>query len=134
LKGRVRKDNNSGNDKDVTIKQGLRQNLSQFVILIVVNAFVGAMVGLEQTVGIWVVVFANSMLGWIMGMSLLGVGTAFVYPTLLAAISDVAHRKWRATSLGVYRFWRDLGFVFGAIGIGFLADRFGANIAINSVA
>jgi MFS family permease len=50
LKGRVRKDNNSGNDKDVTIKQGLRQNLSQFVILIVVNAFVGAMVGLEQTV------------------------------------------------------------------------------------
>jgi len=65
---------------------------------------------------------------------LLGVGTAFVYPTLLAAISDVAHPKWRATSLGVYRFWRDLGFVFGAIGIGFLADRFGANNAINSVA
>jgi MFS family permease len=87
-----------------------------------------------QAAGIWIVLFANSMLGWIIGMSLLGVGTAFVYPTLLAAISDVAHPKWRATSLGVYRFWRDLGFVFGAIGIGFLADRFGANIAINSVA
>jgi MFS family permease len=87
-----------------------------------------------QAAGIWIVVFANSMLGWIIGMSLLGVGTAFVYPTLLAAISDVAHPKWRATSLGVYRFWRDLGFVFGAIVIGFLADRFGANIAINSVA
>jgi len=87
-----------------------------------------------QAAGIWIVVFANSMLGCIIGMSLLGVGTAFVYPTLLAAISDVAHPKWRATSLGVYRFWRDLGFVFGAIGIGFLADRFGANIAINSVA
>jgi MFS family permease len=87
-----------------------------------------------QAAGIWVVVFTNSMSGWIIGMSLLGVGTAFVYPTLLAAISDVAHPKWRATSLGVYRFWRDLGFVFGAIGIGFLADRFGANNAINSVA
>ena len=84
--------------------------------------------------GIWVVVFTNSMSGWIIGMSLLGVGTALVYPTLLAAISDVAHSKWRATSLGVYRFWRDLGFVFGAIGIGFRADRFGANYAINSVA
>ena len=87
-----------------------------------------------QGAGIWIVLFANSMLGWIIGMSLLGVGTAFVYPTLLAAISDVAHPKWRATSLGVYRFWRDLGFVFGAIGVGFLADVFGASIAINSVA
>jgi MFS family permease len=87
-----------------------------------------------QAAGIWIVLFANSMLGWIIGMSLLGVGTAFVYPTLLAAISDVAHPKWRATSLGVYRFWRDLGFVFGAVGIGFLADLFGASLAINSVA
>lgn len=87
-----------------------------------------------QAAGIWVVVFTNSMSGWIIGMSLLGVGTALVYPTLLAAISDVAHPKWRATSLGVYRFWRDLGFVFGAIGIGFLADRFGTNNAISSVA
>jgi MFS family permease len=74
------------------------------------------------------------MLGWITGMSLLGVGTALVYPTLLAAISDVAHPKWRATSLGVYRFWRDLGFVFGAVGAGFLADLFGASTAIHSVA
>ena len=87
-----------------------------------------------QATGIWVVLFANSMLGWIIGMSLLGIGTAFVYPTLLAAISDLAHPQWRATSLGVYRFWRDLGFVFGAIGIGFLADQFGAVMAINSVA
>jgi MFS family permease len=87
-----------------------------------------------QAAGIWVVLFANSMLGWIIGMCSLGVGTALVYPTLLAAISDVAHPKWRATSLGVYRFWRDLGFVFGAIGVGFLADLFGASLAINSVA
>jgi MFS family permease len=67
-------------------------------------------------------------------MSLLGIGTALVYPTLLAAISDVAHPKWTATSLGVYRFWRDLGFVFGAIGIGFLADLFGFTIAIQLTA
>ncbi|HKQ21287.1 MAG TPA: hypothetical protein VJS91_04560, partial [Nitrososphaeraceae archaeon] len=53
---------------------------------------------------------------------------------LLAAISDVANPKWRATSLGVYRFWRDIGFVFGAIGIGFFADLFGFNIAIHLVA
>jgi MFS family permease len=87
-----------------------------------------------QGIGIWVVLFTGSMLGWIIGMSLLGVGTALVYPTLLAAISDVAHPKWRATSLGVYRFWRDLGFVFGAVGIGYMADLFGLNNAIQLVA
>jgi len=87
-----------------------------------------------QAAGIWIVLFASTTLGWIAGMSLLGIGTALVYPTLLAAISDVAHPQWRATSLGVYRFWRDLGFVFGAIGIGFLADIFGIGLAIHSVA
>ncbi|MGI0033126.1 MAG: MFS transporter [Nitrososphaeraceae archaeon] len=87
-----------------------------------------------QGIGIWVVLFTNFYWGWIGGMSLIGIGTALVYPTLLAAISDVANPKWRATSLGVYRFWRDLGFVFGAIGIGFLADLFGLNIAIQLVA
>ena len=78
--------------------------------------------------------WANFYWGWIAGKSLLGIGTALVYPTLLAAISDVANPKWRATSLGVYRFWRDLGFVFGAIGIGFIADLFGLNVAIHLVA
>jgi MFS family permease len=87
-----------------------------------------------QGIGVWVVLFTNFYWGWIVGMALLGIGTALVYPTLLAAISDVASPKWRATSLGVYRFWRDLGFVFGAIGIGFLADLFGLNIAIQLVA
>jgi MFS family permease len=67
-------------------------------------------------------------------MSLLGVGSALVYPTLLTAISDMANPQWRATSLGVYRFWRDLGFVFGAIGIGFIADVFDLSIAIQVVA
>ena len=87
-----------------------------------------------QGIGIWVVLYANIMVGWVIGMSLLGIGTALVYPTLFAAISDVAHPKWRATLLGVYRFWRDLGFVFGAIGIGFLADLFGFTIAIQLTA
>lgn len=64
----------------------------------------------------------------------MGIGTALVCPTLLAAISDIANPKWRATSLGVYRFWRDLGFVFGAIGIGFIADIFNLSIAIQSAA
>ncbi len=96
-----------------------------------VMIYVGMIV---QAGGIWVVLFSGSILGWAAGMSLLGVGAAFVYPALLAAISDVAHPKWRATSLGVYRFWRDLGFVFGAIGVGYLADLFSTEIAIHSVA
>jgi MFS family permease len=87
-----------------------------------------------QGIGIWVVLFANFLVGWIVGMSLLGIGTALVYPTLLAAISDIAHPKWRATSLGVYRFWRDLGFVLGAIGIGYIADLLGLHIAFQVVA
>jgi MFS family permease len=88
-----------------------------------------------QAVGIWIVLFSSgSYLGLLVGMSILGVGTALVYPTLLAAISDIANPQWRATSLGVYRFWRDLGFVFGAVGIGFIADAFDLNTAIQTVA
>ena len=87
-----------------------------------------------QAIGVWTVLFTNTFVGWITGMSLLGIGTALVYPTLLAAISDIAHPRWRATSLGVYRFWRDLGFVFGAVGIGFIADISSISIAIQFVA
>jgi MFS family permease len=88
-----------------------------------------------QGIGVWIVLLsANSFIGIIVGMSFLGIGTALVYPTLLAAISDVASPKWRATSLGVYRFWRDLGFVFGAIGVGFIADLSSNSIAIQLVA
>jgi MFS family permease len=87
-----------------------------------------------QAIGIWIILFSEgSYAGLISGMSLLGIGTALVYPTLLAAISDIAHPQWRATSLGVYRFWRDLGFVFGAVGIGFIADIYDLSIAIQSV-
>ena len=67
-------------------------------------------------------------------MSLLGVGTAMVYPSLLAAISNITHLNWRATLLGVYRFWRDMGFVCGAVGIGLIPDLFNMSIAIQIVA
>ena len=58
---------------------------------------------------------AGSFLPWAACAILLGVGTAMVYPTLLAAISDVAHPNWRATAVGVYRLWRDTGFAVGAL-------------------
>jgi MFS family permease len=67
-------------------------------------------------------------------MSTLGLGTALVYPTLLAVVSDVAHPQWRATATGVYRFWRDAGYVIGALGAGVVADRLGLNWAIGVVA
>jgi MFS family permease len=88
-----------------------------------------------QAIGIWIILLSqNTYSGLLAGRSILGIGTAFVYPTLLAAISDIAHPQWRATSLGVYRFWRDLGFVFGALGIGFIADLFSTSLAIQTVA
>ncbi len=87
-----------------------------------------------QSIGIWIILYSQAFPGWITGMCLLGVGTALVYPSLLAAISDIAYPSWRATSLGVYRFWRDIGFVFGAVGIGFISDLFNMFIAIQVVA
>jgi MFS family permease len=59
------------------------------------------------------------------GSTLLGVGTAMVYPALLAAVGDAAHPSWRATSVGVYRFWRDLGYAVGALMAGLVAAWFG---------
>jgi MFS family permease len=71
---------------------------------------------------------------WAGLMVLLGVGTALVYPTLLAAISDVAHPTWRASSVGVYRLWRDSGYAIGALLTGGLADLFGISWAIGVIA
>jgi MFS family permease len=71
---------------------------------------------------------------WLIGAAVLGVGTAMVYPTLLAAIGDVAHPLWRARSVGVYRLWRDAGFAVGAILAGVLADAFSVEVAIWAVA
>jgi MFS family permease len=72
--------------------------------------------------------------GWLIGSLLLGVGTAMVYPVLLAVISDVAHPSWRARALSVYRFWRDLGYAIGAVSAGLIADFFGLRWAIGAVA
>jgi MFS family permease len=69
-----------------------------------------------------------------LGAALLGLGTAMVYPTLLAAIGDVAHPAWRASAVGVYRFWRDLGYAVGALVAGLTADRFGLAAAMLLVA
>jgi hypothetical protein len=66
--------------------------------------------------------------------ALLGLGTALVYPTLIAAVSDVVQPRDRATVVGVYRFWRDSGFVFGALLAGFAADSLGSAAAIVLVA
>ena len=64
----------------------------------------------------------------------LGAGTAMVYPTLLAAIGDVAHPAWRASAVGVYRLWRDAGFAVGALTTGIVADLLGLNAAVWTVA
>ena len=71
---------------------------------------------------------------WAGAAVLLGIGTAMVYPTLLATISDVAHPSWRASAVGVYRFWRDLGFAAGALLSGWVADLAGFEAAIWTVA
>jgi MFS family permease len=71
---------------------------------------------------------------WVVAMVLLGLGTALVYPTLLAAVSDVAHPDWRASAVGVYRLWRDSGYAIGALLTGALADLFGVSWAIGVIA
>jgi len=70
---------------------------------------------------------------WLVWAVILGVGTAMVYPTLLAAIGDVAHPSWRGSAVGVYRLWRDLGYPIGAVVGGVVADRFGMAVAIGAI-
>ena len=71
---------------------------------------------------------------WLLASILLGIGTAMVYPSLIAAVSDASHPSWRARSLSVYRFWRDLGYAVGALSAGLIADAFGLSAAITSIA
>lgn len=70
---------------------------------------------------------------WAGTLAALGVGTALVYPTLIAAVGDVAHPSWRAAAVGVYRLWRDLGYVVGALLAGALSDAFGITTAIDII-
>jgi MFS family permease len=78
-----------------------------------------------QGAGISVVISSQTFAGFASGGALLGLGTAMVYPTLLAAIGDVALPAWRASAIGVYRLWRDLGYAIGAVLAGIAADRLG---------
>ena len=83
-----------------------------------------------QASGIAVIAVTHEFGGFLAGGMLLGIGTAMVYPTLLAAIGDIAHPSWRASSVGVYRLWRDLGYAIGALLAGITADVFGLAAAL----
>jgi MFS family permease len=89
---------------------------------------------LTQAVAIVLIAAATGFWAWALGATLLGVGTAMVYPTLLAAIGDVAHPLWRARSVGIYRLWRDAGFAVGAILAGTIADLISIQAAMYAVA
>jgi MFS family permease len=86
-----------------------------------------------QAGGIGLFVVGQDMTIWLAAAVLLGLGTAMVYPTLLAAVSDVAHPVWRSSAVGVYRLWRDMGFAIGGILAGLLADAFNIPVAIAAI-
>jgi MFS family permease len=86
-----------------------------------------------QGVSIFLAVAADRFAMWFLAAFLLGLGTAMVYPTLLAAIGDVAHPSWRASAVGVYRLWRDAGYAVGALLAGITADLLGLRWAIGFV-
>ncbi len=83
-----------------------------------------------QGVALFFIGFSDGFWPWFAASALLGLGTALVYPTLLAAVADVAHPTWRGSAVGVYRLWRDSGYAFGALLAGILADAFGLRPAI----
>ncbi len=87
-----------------------------------------------QAAGLFLTGATTHFEGWLAGSLLLGLGTAMVYPSLIAAVSDASHPSWRARSLSVYRFWRDLGYAIGALSAGIIADSFGLSAAISSIA
>jgi MFS family permease len=87
-----------------------------------------------QALALFLTAMTGQFAWWLFASVLLGVGTAMVYPTLIAAVSDASHPSWRARSLSVYRFWRDLGYAIGALSAGLIADRFGFAAAILTIA
>jgi MFS family permease len=86
-----------------------------------------------QAVGLVLTAITHRFVWWLLASVLLGLGTAMVYPTLIAAVSDASHPSWRARSLSVYRFWRDLGYAIGALCAGLIADVFGMQWAIVTI-
>jgi MFS family permease len=89
---------------------------------------------LTQAAAIVVIALGSSFTVWLMAAAALGLGTAMVYPTLLATIADVADPAWRGSAIGVYRLWRDLGFAIGALVAGVIADLLGMSVAIVAIA
>jgi MFS family permease len=89
---------------------------------------------LVQSVGISLFVVVSHQLVWLAAATIMGLGTGMVYPTLLAAVSDLAEPLWRASAVGVYRLWRDSGYALGALGGGVLADVFSLQIAVSVIA
>jgi MFS family permease len=87
-----------------------------------------------QATGLFLTALTAEFGSWLIGSLLLGLGTAMVYPSLIAAVSDASHPTWRARSLSVYRFWRDLGYAIGALAAGLIADFFGLHWAIGTIA
>jgi MFS family permease len=87
-----------------------------------------------QAAAIWSIVVVRGLAPWALAVVFLGLGTAMVYPTLLAAIGDVAHPSWRASAVGVYRLWRYSGYAVGALLAGTIADSLGMKAAITAVA
>jgi MFS family permease len=88
---------------------------------------------LVQGIALLAMLWANTFVWFILLSSVLGIGTAIVYPTFLAAISDYTHPDQRPKSLGVFRLWRDLGYAFGAVLTGLIADRFGLTAPILAI-
>jgi MFS family permease len=86
-----------------------------------------------QGAGLFMTAATRAFGWWLFASVLFGLGTAMVYPTLIAAVSDASHPSWRARSPSVYRFWRDLGYAIGALSAGIIADFFGAAWAIAAV-
>ena len=86
------------------------------------------------SVGLFLTAATRQFEWWFAGSRLLGIGTAMVYPSLIAAVSDASHPSWHARSLSVYRFWRDLGYAIGAPLAGIIADIFGMVWAIGTIA
>ena len=87
-----------------------------------------------EATGLVIIALGDSFGVWALGSVVFGAGTAMAYPTLIAAIGDVAHPTWRASAVGVYRLWRDLGFAVGAVVAGVLADVVSIEFAIFVVA
>ncbi|TIR25398.1 MAG: MFS transporter [Mesorhizobium sp.] len=87
-----------------------------------------------QAAGLLLTAMTRDFGWWLLASLLLGLGTAMVYPSLIAAVSDASHPSWRARSLSVYRFWRDLGYAIGALAAGLIADFFGFAAAIGAIA